>query len=125
MESVRPKSIAPIANAAIAIGIVRTIGSGPRIDGWQIICSIPTTATRPKTPRIRSNQRARLASSHHSTTSKPIRNGPKALAIQIIEGPLGIRPGTNRINPISGTSTIGIQILKGRHVAVLVGCAWS
>ena len=58
-------------------------------------------------------------------TSKPIRNGPKALTIQIIDGPLGISPGTNRINPISGTSTIGIQILKGRHGAVLGGCVWS
>ena len=49
----------------------------------------------------------------------------KWFAIQIIEGPLGTRPGTNRINPISGTSTIGIQILKGCHLSVLAGCVWS
>ena len=45
-----------------------------------------------------------------------------SVIIQIIEGPLGTRSGTKRMNPISGTSTIGIQVRNGRHVAVVAGC---
>ncbi len=49
----------------------------------------------------------------------------KALAIQIIEGPLGRKPGTNLISSIGGSSRIGIQILRGRQRSSPTDCTTS
>jgi hypothetical protein len=46
-------------------------------------------------------------------TISPIKNGPKALAIQIMDGPLVTKSGMNRIKTIMGSSSIGIQTRRG------------
>ena len=112
-ERRRPMAIRPMAKPAIVSGIVITTSGGPRIDASASSCTRATTRPSPATPSSRSNHRARLSTSHHAITMTPIRKGPKALAIQIIEGPFWISPGTNRMQAIAGSSRSGIHVLSG------------
>src|ERR1044071_6543825 len=94
---------------------------GPRIKGSTSTMVSANTAARPRKPKTRSFQVARLAASHQISSSRQQIIGPIMANIQYLAKPPSRNAGKNRVIIINATRITAGQTRRAREADGLTG----